>query len=267
MAYTTLSQGSSVTITINDQFDGLEVINRTQDLATVALASGAWAYGATPQQHSGRRVYQLNGAGSITLTASSGALQYEYTDAADNRVAQSFSVAETASIRSLVLGAGARAFYSLVSPASMSGVSEVILGQFILTTVGGVSVLGLLSRLELRMSLSKSNTAESVTIRIRCGTTGTISDTQIYTSGSLLVTTNISAGALLDFKRTTTTALQKLGAGLSSNAYGGASTVAYATPVTVGVLDDAANYISVTAQSSAGAETITLQDLQASIVI
>jgi hypothetical protein len=106
MAYTTLAQGSSATITITDQFDGLEVINRTQDLATVALASGAWSYGVTPQQHSGRRVYQLTGAGSITVTASSGALQYELTDAADNRVAQSFSVAETASIRGLVSAAG-----------------------------------------------------------------------------------------------------------------------------------------------------------------
>jgi lysophospholipase L1-like esterase len=102
MAYTTLAQGSSAVITITDQFDGLEVINRSQDLATVALTSGAWSYGATPQQHSGRRVYQLTGAGSITLTASSGSLQYELTDAADNRVAQSFTVAETSSIRSLV---------------------------------------------------------------------------------------------------------------------------------------------------------------------
>lgn len=104
MAYTTLAQGSSVTLTLNDQFDGLEVINRSQDLATVALATGTWSYGVTPQQHSGRRVYQLSSAGTITLTASSGALQYELTDAADNRVAQSFSVAETFSIRSLVSG-------------------------------------------------------------------------------------------------------------------------------------------------------------------
>lgn len=104
MAYTTLAQGSSVTITITDQFDGLEVINRPQDLATVALTTGSWTYGATPQQHSGRRVYQLTGPGTITITASSGALQYELTDAADNRVADSFSVAETSSIRSFVSG-------------------------------------------------------------------------------------------------------------------------------------------------------------------
>lgn len=106
MAYTTLAEGGSAVIQINDQFDGLEVINRSQDLATVALTTGSWAYGSTPQQHSGRRVYQLRGPGSITLTASSGSCQYELTDAADNRVADSFSVSETSGIRSLVSGAG-----------------------------------------------------------------------------------------------------------------------------------------------------------------
>lgn len=81
MAYTTLAEGASAVITITDQFDGLEVLNRSQDLAQVALTSGSWGYGASPQQHSGRRVYRLNGVGVITLTATSGALQYELTDA------------------------------------------------------------------------------------------------------------------------------------------------------------------------------------------
>lgn len=96
MAYTTLAQGSSATITINDKFDGLEVINRSQDLATVALTVGTWVYGATPQQHSGRRVYSLLSAGTITLTAVSGSLQYEYTNASD--VGQPLTLTQTAAI-------------------------------------------------------------------------------------------------------------------------------------------------------------------------
>ena len=108
MAYTTLAQGSSVTLSITDQFDGVEVINRSQDLATVALTYGSWGYGVSPQQHSGRRVYQLTSAGLITLTASSGSLQYELTDATDNRVAQSLSSSETSALRSFAAAAWKR---------------------------------------------------------------------------------------------------------------------------------------------------------------
>jgi hypothetical protein len=95
MAYTTLAQGSSVTLTLNDQFDSVEVINRSQDLATITLTAGTWVYGGSPLQHSGRAVYQLSQAGQITIAAVSGALQYEQADSTDNRTTLSLSQAAT----------------------------------------------------------------------------------------------------------------------------------------------------------------------------
>jgi len=108
MAYATLAQGSSATVTFNDAADGLEVINRPSDQATITLLTGAWAYGVSPlQQNGGRRVYGLNGAGSVQITAVSGALQYEYSD---NTIpyngAGSLTSSEVGATKALVSGAG-----------------------------------------------------------------------------------------------------------------------------------------------------------------
>jgi hypothetical protein len=108
MAYATLAQGSSATVTFNDAADGLEVINRPSDQATVTLLTGAWAYGVSPlQQNGGRRVYGLTGAGSVQITAVSGALQYEYADnAIPYNGAGSLTSSEVGATKALVSDAG-----------------------------------------------------------------------------------------------------------------------------------------------------------------
>jgi len=108
MPYTTLSQGSSATITFNDAADGLEVSNYGANQATITLLSGVWGYGGSVLKHNGgRRVIQLSGAGSVQITADSGSLQYEYTDNAQAyNGAGSLTALEVSATKSLVSGAG-----------------------------------------------------------------------------------------------------------------------------------------------------------------
>lgn len=193
---------------------------------------------------------------TVVITVVNGSLDYTI-----NGGNGGFGYDTDGNITGLVSGDGTRLYvvplYDLPAPSAMSGTSEVVLAQFSIAA----GLMGVLDRLEMRLSASKSGTSETATIRVRVGTLGTTADTVVYTSPSLLVSTNVSAGTLLDFKRSSETALQKLGSGVSTGAYGGASTVAYPAAVTVGDMDDAAYFVSVTAASSSTSETITLQDL------
>ena len=150
---------------------------------------------------------------------------------------------------------GIRAFYALPAPASMSGTTEVVVGQFIIPA----GVLGVLDRFEMKLSLSKSGTSETASFKVRCGTLGTIADAQLALLQMFDV--NDSYGTLLDFKRSSQTELQKLGSGSPASAYAGQTTTNFPAAVTVGDMDDAAYYVSITAASGAAVETLTLQDL------
>lgn len=120
-------------------------------------------------------------------------------------------------------------------------------------------VIGNFDRLRLWTSISKSAGTDSTTINIRFGPLGTIADPTLATITSL-ATTNQSLGFLLEFKRTSATAMQKQGNASTDVSYNGASVGAYPAAVTVSNMDSTAMFLSITSQLAAGTEIVTLQD-------
>lgn len=114
-------------------------------------------------------------------------------------------------------------------------------------------------RLRVRISLSKSSTVDTATIRFRFGPLGTIADPVIATITSL-ATTSISCGALVDFKRASSTTIQKLGSASPDQAYNGASAGAFPSPTTVSDMNANGMFFSITSQMTTGTETVTVQD-------
>lgn len=114
-------------------------------------------------------------------------------------------------------------------------------------------------RLRVRISLSKSSTVDTATIRFRFGPLGTTADPIIATITSL-ATTNVSCGALVDFKRASSTTIQKLGSASPDQAYNGASGGAYPAAVTVSDMNVNGMFFSITSQMTTGTETVTVQD-------
>ena len=170
-----------------------------------------------------------------------------------NKVVE-LTATEVSSTRALVSGYGVRPLYTLPAPSSMSGTTETVLAQFVIPA----GLLGVLDRLEMRFSTTKSGTADTGTIRFRCGTAGTTADTLLSTH--VMYDINDSYGALADFKRTSTTGLQKLGNGSVATAYAGGSATNFVAEVVVGDMGAAPYYLSMTGQLGAAVESVTLQD-------
>jgi len=114
-------------------------------------------------------------------------------------------------------------------------------------------------RLLILLTASKNNTAETCTIRLRFGPTGTAADPVIATI-TTLAGANQSLGSQLEFKRLSATSLQKEGNADTSVSFGGAIAVAFPAPVAVSNMDSNAMYLSITSQMSVGAELCTIQN-------
>lgn len=121
------------------------------------------------------------------------------------------------------------------------------------------SVVQDFDRLRVRMSMSKSSTVDTATIRLRFGPLGTTADPVLLTI-TTLATTSISVGVLLDFKRSSATTIQKLGNASSDQSYSGASAGAFPAAVTVSDMNVNGMFMSITSQMTAGTETVTIQD-------
>lgn len=120
-------------------------------------------------------------------------------------------------------------------------------------------VIGDFDRIRLWLSMSKNNTVDSTTIRIRFGSQGSITDQTIATI-TTLATTNQSLGVLLEFKRLALNSIQKQGNASTDVSYNGASAGAYPAATSVINMDTNAMFLSITSQLTAGTEIVTLQD-------
>lgn len=139
--------------------------------------------------------------------------------------------------------------------------TEAVVGQYLMPT----NLVQQYDILRLRITIGKSGTSETATTRVRVGTAGTTSDTQI-TSSAMLATTNISYGWIADFQLTTATTLQKLGSASTQFPYSSASTAA--VPAAVAISSAASNplYFSVTNAQSSNAETFTLYSMTLELI-
>lgn len=151
--------------------------------------------------------------------------------------------------------------YLLPARATMSGVTEIVLGSALLP-------LGLMQntdRVDLRVTVSKSATSETATLKLRIGTAGTIADTLITSSGTLAGAT-ISLGVVLSYRRESATSLQKLGNGNSfTNGWSGSASTAYPGPNTISSMDSSPIYLSITSQMSSTVEVAALEDFEVTL--
>ena len=143
----------------------------------------------------------------------------------------------------------------LATAYSMSGTTAVKAFEAVLPA----GCLGNGDTLQLRYNLDKSGTAETGTITVRAGAAGTTADTTL-SAFAPIVTTNISAGILADYKRLSATSLRKMGNGANNSAFAGQSTAAVPAAVAVSSMDAAATYLTIWMVMSAAVETATLHD-------
>lgn len=120
-------------------------------------------------------------------------------------------------------------------------------------------------RIKIILSASKNGTADTATIRLRFGPLGTVAD-PILATITALATTNQSLGTIMQFKRLSSTTIQKQGAGDPNVNFTGASATAYPAAVTVSNMDTTAMYLSVTSQMTTGAEIASLQDMTVELI-
>lgn len=151
---------------------------------------------------------------------------------------------------------GRLTLYTLDARATMTGVTEVILGQYLIPA----GVLQNFDRLRIWASLSKSSTAETFSVRIRLGTPGTITDTLLFSSGAQAAA-NQSEGFTHDYKLMSATTIQKLGNG-GVAPYVGVNASAFPAATTISSAAANALYISLTNFNSSTVETTALEDMQ-----
>ena len=155
-----------------------------------------------------------------------------------------------------------RMLYDLGSatPPTMTGTTELILAQFLIPA----GCWRDFQDLWLFMTMKKNGVSENVTGRIRVGTTGTVSDT-LVNQGTSLSTTSDASGIQMPIKRISATSIQKLGNGSFGGSLAGASSTDIEPAATVANLDTNAVYVSLSALSSAAAETVSLVTFSASL--
>ncbi len=151
---------------------------------------------------------------------------------------------------------GALTLYSSdAASAAVSGVTETIQRQILLPA--GLLRVG--DRLVCKVSQSKSSTSETATTRIRLGTAGTTSDTQIAAIAAM-TTTNVSVGWTFDMRVNSATTVQKMG-GASTALPWGVSTGAFPAATTVSSVTANALYLSFSSFMSSTVETTLIEDL------
>lgn len=121
------------------------------------------------------------------------------------------------------------------------------------------ALVGDYDRLRIKMTLTKSGAVDTATVRLRFGPLGTTADPLIAAS-IVLTGTNQSYGALIDFKRTGATTLQKLGNGDISSSFGGLLAGVIAAPVTVSSMTSNPMYLTISSQMTTGVETVSVSD-------
>jgi len=114
-------------------------------------------------------------------------------------------------------------------------------------------------RLRISLTASKNAGTEACTIRLRYGPLGTTADALLATVVSLSGA-NQSTGVQLEFKRTSSTTLQKEGNADTSTSFAGGVTGAFPAAVTVSDMGITPMFMSITTQMSVGAEIATLQN-------
>lgn len=108
------------------------------------------------------------------------------------------------------------------------------------------------------LTMSKSGTSETCTIRIRFGTTATAADPVLATI-TTLAGANQTFGTRLVFKRVSATSIQREGNSDTAGSFSGPATGAYPAAVAVSNMDSNVMYFTITAQMSTGVEIPTLQ--------
>ncbi len=114
-------------------------------------------------------------------------------------------------------------------------------------------------RFRVYLAASKAGVADTCTIRLRFGPLGTVADPILATV--VLAQANQSLGTILEFKRASSTTVQKQGAADPNINYAGSSPTAYPAAVTVSNMDSTVMFMSITTQmTTGGLEIPTLQD-------
>lgn len=121
------------------------------------------------------------------------------------------------------------------------------------------ALVGDYDRLRIKMTLTKSGAVDTATVRLRFGPLGTTAD-PVIAATIVLVGANQSYGALIDFKRTAATTLQKLGNGDISSSFSGLLAAVIAAPVTVSSMTTNPMYLTISSQMTTGTETVSLSD-------
>jgi hypothetical protein len=127
-------------------------------------------------------------------------------------------------------------------------------------------LIGNFDKLKLLLTASKNGASDSCTIRLRWGPLGTVADPVISTITSL-AGANQSFGSILVFKRTSATAIQKMGSADSAGGFTGPSLTAFAAATAVSNMDSNAMRLTITAQMTGGTEIPTIQDMQLTLSV
>lgn len=122
------------------------------------------------------------------------------------------------------------------------------------------------NRFRIALTLSKSGTTDSGTLRVRLGTAGTTADTLLNANNSTSVpnAANQQLSLMMDFRVASATSIQMLGVSNGSNATSGYSQSAAGLPASAVAISNVSNslWLSVSVQSSGGTNTVTLMDAQ-----
>jgi hypothetical protein len=113
-------------------------------------------------------------------------------------------------------------------------------------------------RIEARLSITKSGTTDTGSLRVRVGTAGTTGDAVVY-STTFLSAAQIHGGAIVEFRADSATTLQLLAR--SDYGYGGATTNGIPAPVTIPNISNAL-YVSASLLSGGATNTVIMADAQ-----
>lgn len=156
--------------------------------------------------------------------------------------------------------AGCATLATLDAVSSSVGNSETIVFQYLIP----IGALQSKDRLRLALTMTKSGTTDLGDIRIRVGTAGTTSDTQID-SWAMIAAANRTGSMLIDFRLDDATHFQELTGNAGANSlrgYSSVSSVAFGASVAISSAASNALYFNVSIFSSSTNDTVALQDAQ-----
>jgi len=149
---------------------------------------------------------------------------------------------------------------SLDADSGTGGAAETIMFQYQIPA----ALLQVGDRLRLRLTMSKSGTAEVGNMKFRMGTAGTTSDTQLYSGAGIMSAPNRTMAVDLDFRVASATSLQQLSnnaAQSSSIGYSGNGNNAYGAAVTISNISNAL-YFTVSGLTVVGTDTVMLREAE-----